>query len=241
MRIVSWNLQHGVPDPGRSARPSRGPCPRCEALAADVYAFQELDRGRVRTRFAHQARVLGRGARTASWCGPGPSTGCWASQGNALVVRGEVLDVRGRRRCRADGERRGGGRGGGRDGGPALVGGDHPPVARAGGGPPPAAGDARRAGRAAQAVGAGRRPQPAARRRSRAWPRRRATTSLDGPFTDQRAHAAEPPPRPRPASTARPPRRAASAKLPCSDHLAVWADLRVSVGTATCRSAAPLA
>ena len=89
MRIVSWNLQHGVPDPVGPPALGRA-IPPLEALAADVYAFQELDRGRVRTRFAHQAEVLAEAldgelvwARAKHWL--------WASQSNALVVRGEVL------------------------------------------------------------------------------------------------------------------------------------------------------
>jgi endonuclease/exonuclease/phosphatase family metal-dependent hydrolase len=90
MRIVSWNLQHGVPDPvGRPALDRA--VPDLLDLDADVYAFQELDRGRVRTRFAHQAEVLGEAlggtvvwAKAKHWL--------WASQGNALVVRGEVLE-----------------------------------------------------------------------------------------------------------------------------------------------------
>ena len=70
--------------------PSGVPSRRCVDLAGDVYAFQELDRGRVRTRFAHQARDLANAldgelvwARAKHWL--------WASQSNALVVRGEVL------------------------------------------------------------------------------------------------------------------------------------------------------
>ncbi len=90
MRIVSWNLQHGVPDP-------KGPpalalaVPGLEDLAADVYAFQELDRWNPRTRFANQAAGLGEAlggqvvwGRAKRWL--------WASQGNALVVRGEALE-----------------------------------------------------------------------------------------------------------------------------------------------------
>jgi endonuclease/exonuclease/phosphatase family metal-dependent hydrolase len=90
VRIVSWNLQHGVPDPvGRPALERA--VPGLRELAADVYAFQELDRGRWRTRFENQAEVLGDWlggtvvwARAKHWL--------WAAQGNALIVRGEVLE-----------------------------------------------------------------------------------------------------------------------------------------------------
>jgi endonuclease/exonuclease/phosphatase family metal-dependent hydrolase len=91
VRIVSWNLQHGVPDPVGPPALDRA-VPALVALGADVYAFQELDRGRVRTRFAHQARVLGEvlGGEVL-WARA--KHRLWASQGNALIVRGEVLEV----------------------------------------------------------------------------------------------------------------------------------------------------
>jgi len=90
VRIVSWNLQHGVPDP--VARPALARAvPVLQAMAGDVYGLQELDRGRVRTRFAHQAADLAEAlegelvwARAKHWL--------WASQSNALLVRGEVLE-----------------------------------------------------------------------------------------------------------------------------------------------------
>ena len=89
MRVVSSNLQHGVPDPvGRPVlRRSFVPL---RALGADVYGFQELDRGRWRTRFQHQGRALAEAvggelvwARAKGWL--------WAAQANALVVRGDVV------------------------------------------------------------------------------------------------------------------------------------------------------
>ena len=90
MRVVSANLQHGVPDPVGVPRLGRAEGPLRD-LAGDVYALQELDHRRVRTRFAHQgerlARVLG-------------GELVWAlakrmelgGQANALVVRGEVVE-----------------------------------------------------------------------------------------------------------------------------------------------------
>ena len=88
MRVVSWNLQHGVPDPlGRSAL-ARAVIPLV-TLGADVYGFQELDRSRWRTRFEHQGALLAAAldgelvwARAKRWL--------WGAQANALVVRGEV-------------------------------------------------------------------------------------------------------------------------------------------------------
>jgi len=89
MRVVSSNLQHGVPNPIGRADLDRAIEP-LRALVADVYAFQELDRGRWRTRFQHQGAALARAlggelvwARAKHWL--------WACQANALVVRGEVV------------------------------------------------------------------------------------------------------------------------------------------------------
>jgi len=88
MRVVSSNLQHGVPDPigrpalGRAVAPLRG-------LSADVYGFQELDRGRFRTRFRHQGEVLAK-ALGGELLWARAKRRLWAAQANALVVRGEV-------------------------------------------------------------------------------------------------------------------------------------------------------
>ena len=89
MRIVSSNLQHGVPDP--KGRPdlarSFGPL---RALAGDVYALQELDRGHLRTGLTHQGEVLATAlGGTLVWARA--KRRVWATQANALVVRGEVL------------------------------------------------------------------------------------------------------------------------------------------------------
>ena len=90
MRIVTANLQHGHRPPGRPALAAAVPALR--ALGADVWALQELDRGRRRTRWRHQGEQLAAAldgellwARAKHWC--------WAAQGNALVVRGTIADA----------------------------------------------------------------------------------------------------------------------------------------------------
>ncbi len=89
MRVVSSNLQHGVPDPlgrpalGRAVEPLR-------ALAGDVYAFQELDHRRWRSRFQHQGAVLAR-ALEGELVWARAKQLLWGGQANALVVRGEVV------------------------------------------------------------------------------------------------------------------------------------------------------
>ena len=88
MRIVSSNLQHGIPDPVGPPRLRIAQEP-LRALAADVYAFQELDRGRWRTRFQHQGAVLA-GALSGELVWARAKHRLIASQANAFVVRGEV-------------------------------------------------------------------------------------------------------------------------------------------------------
>jgi len=89
MRVVSANLQHGLPDPIGRPDLARAVAP-LQGLEADVYAFQELDRRRCRTRWADQAVQLADAlggelltARGKGWL--------WAHQRNALVVRGEIV------------------------------------------------------------------------------------------------------------------------------------------------------
>ncbi len=88
MRVVSSNLQHGVPDPVGRPRLSSA-VSLLRALDADVYAFQELDHRRWRTRFAHQGRALAT-ALDGELVWARAKRVLWGGQANALVVRGEV-------------------------------------------------------------------------------------------------------------------------------------------------------
>lgn len=89
MRIVSANVQHGVPDPrGRPDLLAVGPVLR--ALGADVVALQELDRWRCRTRLVHQGRQIA-GALDGELVWARAKHWLLMAQGNALVVRGTVL------------------------------------------------------------------------------------------------------------------------------------------------------
>ena len=90
MRVVTANLQHGVPDPvgrarlGLAEEPLRG-------LGGGVYGLQELDHRRVRTGFADQGRQLARalGGELVSALAKRMELG---GQANALIVRGEVVE-----------------------------------------------------------------------------------------------------------------------------------------------------
>jgi endonuclease/exonuclease/phosphatase family metal-dependent hydrolase len=90
VRIVSWNLQHGVPDPKGPPDLLRA-VPALRALEGDVYALQELDRRRVRTRWVDQGEQLADALDGELVWGRGKRGALWA-QGNALVVRGEVSE-----------------------------------------------------------------------------------------------------------------------------------------------------
>ena len=90
MRVVSANLQHGVPD--RMGRPAlaRAEAP-LRALGADVWGFQELDHRRWRTRFADQGAQLNEALDgTLVWALA--KRVLFGGQANALVVRGEVVE-----------------------------------------------------------------------------------------------------------------------------------------------------
>ena len=90
MRVVSANLQHGVPDRlghpalGRAVEPLR-------ALHADVWAFQELDHRRARTRFVDQGAQLAAALDGELVWAPAKRIAL-GGQANALVVRGEVVE-----------------------------------------------------------------------------------------------------------------------------------------------------
>ena len=90
MRVVSANLQHGVPDPVGSARVARAEGPLLD-LGGDVYALQELDHRRLRTRFADQGEQLA-GALGGELVWALAKRMELGGQANALVVRGEVVE-----------------------------------------------------------------------------------------------------------------------------------------------------
>jgi endonuclease/exonuclease/phosphatase family metal-dependent hydrolase len=89
MRVVTWNVQTGRPNPDGPADIDRV-VEHLRALHADVVAVQELDRGRRRSGGVDQpsALALGLGA-TLIWA---PTVRTRTGQyGIALIVRGEVV------------------------------------------------------------------------------------------------------------------------------------------------------
>ena len=90
MRVVSANLQHGVPDRLGRATLTRAIEP-LRALHADVWAFQELDHRRGRTRFTDQGAQLATALDGELVWAPAKRIAL-GGQANSLVVRGEVVE-----------------------------------------------------------------------------------------------------------------------------------------------------
>jgi endonuclease/exonuclease/phosphatase family metal-dependent hydrolase len=90
IRVVSFNVKHALTARGRV---DTGALARvCASLEADVLALQEVDRRRLRSRFADQA------AQVANACGMAFAFGrargfLFSGYGNALLVRGRIDDV----------------------------------------------------------------------------------------------------------------------------------------------------
>ena len=225
MRVVSANLQHGVPDPvGRPALD--------RAVRAAARRWPPTCR---RSRSSTTgAGARGSPTRARSWpTALGRRAGVGAGQARALGRSGQRAR-RARRGGRARG-RRAAGRG--RAAGArcsrswrcaASAGRSARPTSSLEPGGRPRASCGRRSHLLITRpgpVGAGRRPQPRAGRRRRRSPSEHGFDLARRPAHALRAPHAEPPPRPRPHR--RLPRSTASgvAKLPVSDHLAVWADL----------------
>jgi endonuclease/exonuclease/phosphatase family metal-dependent hydrolase len=90
VRVVTANLQHGVPDPVGAPRLDRAHA-SLGALAGDVHCLQEVDHRRIRTRFADQGQQLARalGGDLVWALAKRMELG---GQANALVVRGEIVE-----------------------------------------------------------------------------------------------------------------------------------------------------
>lgn len=87
MRVVTWNAQHGRPNPDGRPDIARSVGPLA-ALVPDVVALQELDRGRRRSAHVDQPGVVAAGLGGALVWAPALRRG--GHYGVALVVRGTV-------------------------------------------------------------------------------------------------------------------------------------------------------
>jgi len=91
MRIVTFNVQHGRTPGGAvdTATLARF----CAEMEPDLLALQEVDLHLRRSGRADQAAVVARAAGMTGVFGAARRLGIWGRYGNALVVRGRVLDV----------------------------------------------------------------------------------------------------------------------------------------------------
>jgi len=103
VRVVTWNVQHGRPNPWGPPDVD-GVAAALTSLDADVHAVQELDRGRRRTGGTDQPAALARSlGGELVWT---PTVRRGGEYGIALIVRGEirghtVVDLSGTREPRA--------------------------------------------------------------------------------------------------------------------------------------------
>jgi endonuclease/exonuclease/phosphatase family metal-dependent hydrolase len=90
VRVLSANVQHGVPD--RIGPPALAKAiDPLRAMRAHVWAFQELDHRRGRTRFTDQAAQLATALHGELLWAPAKRI-VFGGQANALVVRGEIVE-----------------------------------------------------------------------------------------------------------------------------------------------------
>jgi endonuclease/exonuclease/phosphatase family metal-dependent hydrolase len=88
MRLVSWNVQHGVPTPLGPADLARA-LPQVSGLDADIVALQELDQGRTRSGGVDQPAMVADALRAVAVFAPALHRG--GGYGVGLFVRGEVV------------------------------------------------------------------------------------------------------------------------------------------------------
>jgi endonuclease/exonuclease/phosphatase family metal-dependent hydrolase len=91
LRVASFNIQHGRLPSGKVD--IRLTARACAALESDVLALQEVDRWRLRSGFAHQARTIARLTGMAHTFSPALRTWWVSAYGDALLVRGRLTEV----------------------------------------------------------------------------------------------------------------------------------------------------
>lgn len=91
MRIVSFNIQHGRCPSGKVD--SSALATYCAGLRADVLGLQEVDIGLRRSGRIDQSALVARAAGMTKLFGRARRVGLRGSYGNALLVRGTVVDV----------------------------------------------------------------------------------------------------------------------------------------------------
>lgn len=91
MRIVSFNIQHGL-GPGGEVHAS-ALATYCAGLRPDVLGLQEVDIGARRSGYVDQAQLIARMTAMTKVFGRARRLGWRGAYGNVLLVRGTVADV----------------------------------------------------------------------------------------------------------------------------------------------------
>jgi endonuclease/exonuclease/phosphatase family metal-dependent hydrolase len=90
VRVATWNIKHGASAAGYIGRPMRV-AEACEQLGADILALQEVDKGVLRSRYADLADIAAEFEAMDHVFEPTMQFRL-GSYGNALLVRGEILN-----------------------------------------------------------------------------------------------------------------------------------------------------
>jgi endonuclease/exonuclease/phosphatase family metal-dependent hydrolase len=90
-RVATFNIRHGAPPDGRVNH--RALVQTCAELDADVVALQEVDHRRARSSFRNQAALVARHLGCSFVYGDVLRAGMFGRYGNALLVRGAILDL----------------------------------------------------------------------------------------------------------------------------------------------------
>ncbi len=93
MRLATFNLHHGAP-PGRLLAHNRRAVQACSSLDADVLALQEVEVRSLRAWLADQPGRIAGATGAVAWFVANWAHPLWGRFGNALVVRGALVDRR---------------------------------------------------------------------------------------------------------------------------------------------------
>jgi endonuclease/exonuclease/phosphatase family metal-dependent hydrolase len=92
LRVVTFNIRHAAPKDSYRGLPDKLAA-ACAGLAADILALQEVDVGVPRSQGANLAKIAAEATGMAYYFAKARSHNYRGQYGNALLVRGEIVDV----------------------------------------------------------------------------------------------------------------------------------------------------